>query len=85
MIAGVEKAKLVYILNRDAAANLTISSPLEAHKNAAISLDWMLGLKTPCLRRWRWTTRSLTRTRRGRRLIMRRRCVITPLHIEFRA
>jgi len=36
MIAGMEKAKLVYILNRDAAANLTISSPLEAHKNAAI-------------------------------------------------
>ncbi|KAI0084854.1 CPSF A subunit region-domain-containing protein [Irpex rosettiformis] len=36
MIAAVEKAKLVYILNRDAAANLTISSPLEAHKNNAL-------------------------------------------------
>ncbi|OSD06959.1 hypothetical protein PYCCODRAFT_1474347 [Trametes coccinea BRFM310] len=36
MIAAMEKAKLVYILNRDAAANLTISSPLEAHKNNAI-------------------------------------------------
>jgi splicing factor 3B subunit 3 len=36
MIAATEKAKLVYILNRDAAANLTISSPLEAHKNSAI-------------------------------------------------
>ena len=36
MISAVEKAKLVYILNRDAAANLTISSPLEAHKNNAI-------------------------------------------------
>ncbi|KAI6125748.1 CPSF A subunit region-domain-containing protein [Pisolithus croceorrhizus] len=36
MIAAVEKAKLVYILNRDAASNLTISSPLEAHKNNAI-------------------------------------------------
>jgi splicing factor 3B subunit 3 len=36
MIGAVEKAKLVYILNRDAAANLTISSPLEAHKNNAI-------------------------------------------------
>ncbi|KAF7796648.1 hypothetical protein EIP86_007831 [Pleurotus ostreatoroseus] len=36
MIAATEKAKLVYILNRDAAANLTISSPLEAHKNNAI-------------------------------------------------
>ena len=36
MIAAMEKAKLVYILNRDAAANLTISSPLEAHKSSAI-------------------------------------------------
>lgn len=36
MIAAMEKAKLVYILNRDAAANLTISSPLEAHKQNAI-------------------------------------------------
>ncbi|EAU90941.1 pre-mRNA-splicing factor RSE1 [Coprinopsis cinerea okayama7 len=36
MIGAMEKAKLVYILNRDAAANLTISSPLEAHKNSAI-------------------------------------------------
>ena len=36
MVSSMEKAKLVYILNRDAAANLTISSPLEAHKNAAI-------------------------------------------------
>lgn len=29
---AVEKQKLVYILNRDSAARLTISSPLEAHK-----------------------------------------------------
>lgn len=29
----MEKQKLVYILNRDAAARLTISSPLEAHKS----------------------------------------------------
>jgi splicing factor 3B subunit 3 len=33
MIAAVEKSKLVYVLNRDTAANLTISSPLEAHKS----------------------------------------------------
>ena len=32
MISAVEKQKFVYILNRDASANLTISSPLEAHK-----------------------------------------------------
>ena len=36
MIAAMEKSKLVYILNRDAAANLTISSPLEAHRTASI-------------------------------------------------
>ncbi|KAF8312848.1 hypothetical protein DL93DRAFT_2081807 [Clavulina sp. PMI_390] len=36
MISAMEKSKLVYILNRDAAAALTISSPLEAHKNHAI-------------------------------------------------
>ncbi|TDL17743.1 hypothetical protein BD410DRAFT_807099 [Rickenella mellea] len=39
MIAAMEKAKLVYILNRDAADNLSISSPLEAHRNAAIIHD----------------------------------------------
>ena len=33
MIGAVEKQKFVYVLNRDAAANLTISSPLEAHKS----------------------------------------------------
>lgn len=33
MIGDVEKQKLVYILNRDAEARLTISSPLEAHKS----------------------------------------------------
>ncbi|KAF8557619.1 hypothetical protein OG21DRAFT_1494597 [Imleria badia] len=43
MISAVEKAKLVYILNRDAAANLTISSPLEAHKNNAI-IHHIIGL-----------------------------------------
>jgi len=32
MIGSVEKQKLVYILNRDSANHLTISSPLEAHK-----------------------------------------------------
>ena len=36
MISAMEKAKLVYILNRDASASLTISSPLEAHRNASI-------------------------------------------------
>ncbi len=37
LVAGaVEKQKLVYIMNRDASANLTISSPLEAHKGFAI-------------------------------------------------
>jgi hypothetical protein len=30
---ALEKQKFVYVLNRDSAANLTISSPLEAHKS----------------------------------------------------
>ncbi|KAK9502509.1 hypothetical protein O3M35_011278 [Rhynocoris fuscipes] len=33
MIGAIEKQKLVYILNRDPEARLTISSPLEAHKS----------------------------------------------------
>lgn len=36
LIGAIERQKLVYILNRDAHANLTISSPLEAHKNYSI-------------------------------------------------
>lgn len=30
---AIEKQKLVYIMNRDSSARLTISSPLEAHKS----------------------------------------------------
>ena len=36
LAAAVEKQKLVYILNRDSAARLTISSPLEAHKSHSL-------------------------------------------------
>ncbi|KAI9314019.1 CPSF A subunit region-domain-containing protein [Zopfochytrium polystomum] len=36
VIGAVEKQKLVYILNRSAASQLTISSPLEAHKSHTI-------------------------------------------------
>lgn len=36
MIAAVEKNKLVYVLNRDSAANVTISSPLEAPSPASL-------------------------------------------------
>eukprot|EP00270_Netrium_digitus_P013177 TRINITY_DN4354_c0_g1_i2.p1 TRINITY_DN4354_c0_g1~~TRINITY_DN4354_c0_g1_i2.p1 ORF type:complete len:270 (-),score=66.81 TRINITY_DN4354_c0_g1_i2:155-964(-) len=36
MIGACEKQKLVYVLNRDSAARLTISSPLEAHKSHTI-------------------------------------------------
>lgn len=32
MVAAIEKQKLVYVMNRDSQARLTISSPLEAHK-----------------------------------------------------
>ncbi|KAJ6801697.1 splicing factor 3B subunit 3-like [Iris pallida] len=37
MIAAVEKQKLVYVLNRDTTARLTISSPLEAHKSHTVT------------------------------------------------
>lgn len=51
MIAGVEKQKFVYVLNRDNAANLTISSPLEAHKShtlcfSVVGMD--MGFDNPC-------------------------------------
>lgn len=39
MVGAVEKQKLVYVLNRDSAASLTISSPLEAHKSFNICFD----------------------------------------------
>ena len=39
MVGAFEKQKLVYILNRDGAARLTISSPLEAHKSSTICFD----------------------------------------------
>ena len=39
MIGALEKQKLVYVLNRDSAANLTISSPLEAHKSRNITFS----------------------------------------------
>ena len=36
LIASVEKNKLVYVLNRNSQAELTISSPLEAHKHGVL-------------------------------------------------
>lgn len=39
LIASVEKNKLVYVLNRDSSANVTISSPLEAHTPRTIVYD----------------------------------------------
>ncbi|KAK4106551.1 hypothetical protein N658DRAFT_414786 [Parathielavia hyrcaniae] len=39
LIASVEKNKLVYVLNRNAQAELTISSPLEAHKPGVLVLS----------------------------------------------
>ncbi|KAJ5344493.1 hypothetical protein N7452_002497 [Penicillium brevicompactum] len=50
LIASVEKNKLVYVLNRNSQAELTISSPLEAHKAqtlvfAMIALD--VGYENP--------------------------------------
>ncbi len=37
MVGAIEKQKFVYILNRDSANKLTISSPLEAHKAHTIT------------------------------------------------
>ena len=37
MLGALEKQKFVYVLNRDATANLTISSPLEAHKSHTLT------------------------------------------------
>jgi splicing factor 3B subunit 3 len=51
MIAAVEKQKFVYVLNRDNAANLTISSPLEAHKSHTICFSIVgmdMGFDNPC-------------------------------------
>ena len=50
LIASIEKNKLVYVLNRNAQAELTISSPLEAHKPqtlvfALVALD--VGYENP--------------------------------------
>ncbi|KAG2485365.1 hypothetical protein HYH03_015856 [Edaphochlamys debaryana] len=39
MVGAVEKQKFVYVLNRDNLANLTISSPLEAHKSHHITFS----------------------------------------------
>ncbi|KAK5091650.1 pre-mRNA-splicing factor rse1 [Lithohypha guttulata] len=39
LIASVEKNKIVYVLNRNAQAALTISSPLEAHKPGLLVFD----------------------------------------------
>ena len=39
MIAAIEKQKFVYILNRNSENQLTISSPLEAHKSHTLNID----------------------------------------------
>ena len=39
LIASLEKNKLVYVLNRNSQAELTISSPLEAHKHGVLVLS----------------------------------------------
>lgn len=39
MVTAIEKRKLVYVLNRDAAGKPTIASPLEAHRTRTIAFD----------------------------------------------
>ena len=65
-VAAVEKQKLVYVMNRDASSNLTISSPLEAHKAATIArrgvskviLERSLGEKRTLEARVLWLSRN---------------------------
>lgn len=50
MVGAVEKQKLVYILNRDSEARLTISSPLEAHKSSTLTYHMVgvdIGFENP--------------------------------------
>lgn len=50
MIGAVEKQKFVYILNRDSQNQLTISSPLEAHKPHMLTLAMVgvdVGIENP--------------------------------------
>jgi len=50
MIGAVEKQKYMYILNRDSANKLTISSPLEAHKPHTITYSIVgvdVGIENP--------------------------------------
>ena len=50
MVGAVEKQKFVYILNRDSSNQLTISSPLESHKNNLITLAMVgvdVGIENP--------------------------------------
>lgn len=42
---AIEKQKLMYVLNRDGEARLTISSPLEAHKSNTLVYH-MVGVDT---------------------------------------
>lgn len=39
MVGAVEKMKFAYVLNRDSNERLTISSPLEAHRNECVTYD----------------------------------------------
>lgn len=39
MIASTEKRKLVYVINRDSGGNITMASPLEAHRPRTIVFD----------------------------------------------
>jgi splicing factor 3B subunit 3 len=65
MIAAMEKSKLVYILNRDATANLIISCPLSVRRTETLLLSITfvgvdVGFETPMFARWKSTMQSLT-------------------------
>lgn len=73
MISAIEKQKLVYILNRDAAARLTISSPLEAHKANTLVYHVVgvdVGFENQCLLVWKWIMRKQTMIQLGKQQLI---------------
>jgi len=70
MVGAIEKQKLVYILNRDTAARLTISSPLEAHKSNTLTFDIVgvdVGFDNPIFAALEVDTDEANQSRRSRR------------------
>jgi hypothetical protein len=69
MIAAMEKSKLVYVLNRDAAANLTISSLWKRIGTVLLSITSLASMsasRTRCSLPWKSTMWRLTKIQQER-------------------